>query len=382
MNRSFRNWYWVHKWTSLISTLFLLMLCITGLPLIFSHEISEVSGSVVEPLEMPGVTTQVSIDNIAAAAKQRLPSDVVQYMFQDADEPEYWWVTMAPSVDAVEASAYYVYDARTGDFVFEYPVAQGFVYFMYRLHLDMFAGLSGTLFLGVMGLLLAASLVSGAMIYGRFMTRLEFGTVRKKRNQRLKWLDLHNLLGIVTLCWLMVVGVTGVINTLSVPIFGYWQGTELTRMTQSVSADKPLAGESVSVQNAFDAVKQVSPDTYVSFIAFPGNSFAGPSHFGFFMNGNTPLTSKLLTPILVDARTSEVTEVGKMPWYVTALLVSQPLHFGDYGNLPLKIIWALFDILAIIVLGSGVYLWLKKRKLTAEQRFGLSETPSNVETRI
>ena len=39
-----RAWYLVHKWTSLICTLFLLMLCITGLPLIFHDEIDAVSG--------------------------------------------------------------------------------------------------------------------------------------------------------------------------------------------------------------------------------------------------------------------------------------------------------------------------------------------------
>ena len=37
-------WYLVHKWTSLVCTLFLLMLCVTGLPLIFHHEIHELQG--------------------------------------------------------------------------------------------------------------------------------------------------------------------------------------------------------------------------------------------------------------------------------------------------------------------------------------------------
>jgi hypothetical protein len=32
-----------------------------------------------------------------------------------------------------------------------------------------------------------------------------------------------------------------------------------------------------------------------------------------------------------------------MPWYAQALLVSQPLHFGDYGGLPLKLLWAVLD---------------------------------------
>ena len=42
--------------------------------------------------------------------------------------------------------------------------------------------------------------------------------------------------------------------------------------------------------------------------------------------------------------------------------LSRPLHFGDYGGLPLKIIWALLDLAAILVLASGVYLWLGKRR--------------------
>jgi uncharacterized iron-regulated membrane protein len=55
-----------------------------------------------------------------------------------------------------------------------------------------------------------------------------------------------------------------------------------------------------------------------------------------------------------------------MPWYITALLVSQPLHFGDYGGLPLKIIWAALDLLAIVILGSGIYLWWKRRRIPVE----------------
>ena len=37
-----------------------------------------------------------------------------------------------------------------------------------------------------------------------------FGTLRTARSRRLKWLDYHNLLGIVALAWMTVVGATGV----------------------------------------------------------------------------------------------------------------------------------------------------------------------------
>ena len=71
--------------------------------------------------------------------------------------------------------------------------------------------------------------------------------------------------------------------------------------------------------------------------------------------------------MLVDAQTGELTASQELPWYVTALLISQPLHFGDYGGLPLKILWALLDILTIIVLSSGLYLWFKRRKVSVEE---------------
>mgnify|MGYP003918295757 CR=1 FL=1 len=45
MTRSaIRLWYLVHKWTSLACTAFLLMLCLTGLPLIFHDEIDAAMG--------------------------------------------------------------------------------------------------------------------------------------------------------------------------------------------------------------------------------------------------------------------------------------------------------------------------------------------------
>jgi uncharacterized iron-regulated membrane protein len=54
-----------------------------------------------------------------------------------------------------------------------------------------------------------------------------------------------------------------------------------------------------------------------------------------------------------------------MPWYLRALEVSRPLHFGDYGGTPLKIIWAVLDLVTIIVLCSGLYLWIARRKSAA-----------------
>jgi len=36
-----RRWFWVHKWSSLVCTLFLLVICVTGLPLVLRDELSD-----------------------------------------------------------------------------------------------------------------------------------------------------------------------------------------------------------------------------------------------------------------------------------------------------------------------------------------------------
>ena len=81
--------------------------------------------------------------------------------------------------------------------------------------------------------------------------------------------------------------------------------------------------------------------------------------------------------MLVDAGTNELTASPPLPWYLTALLVSQPLHFGDYGGRPMQILWALLDIATIVVLGSGLYLWLRRRspaKVAAKAATGPDRT--------
>jgi len=362
-----KTWYLVHKWTSLVCTIFLLIICLTGLPLVFPHEIEHWLDDAKPLSDVPASTPPANLDKLVGTALSMYPGEVVDYLFFDPDEPQVY-VGMAKKPGDGQVSGHAVrMDGRTGDVLLDGPpYAQdrfSFMGIMLALHVDLFAGLPGELFLGFMGLLFCVAIVSGVVLYGPFMKKLEFGTVRATRSTRLKWLDLHNLLGIVTLVWAFVVGVTGVINELSTPLFRLWQGTELVRILE------PYKGESVptelaSAQVAADTARKAMPGNEVSFIAFPGTAFGSPHHYIAWMRGDSPLTSRLNTPVLVDGRTGDLTTVARMPWYLTALELSRPLHFGDYAGMPLKIIWALLDIVTIIVLVSGLYLWLARRRAT------------------
>ncbi|MGE3850086.1 MAG: PepSY-associated TM helix domain-containing protein, partial [Gammaproteobacteria bacterium] len=208
-----RRWSFVHTWSSLVCTLFLLMLCLTGLPLVFDDEIaSALNPDAWSPAE-PGAAR--SLDSLLAGALAARPGEVPLFMSFDEDRPVVN-VTTAASLDP-PANGYTLasFDRISGASVPRGTRGEAVMEFLLRLHTDLFLGLPGMLFLGAMGLLFALAVVSGIVLYAPFMRRLSFGTLRLHKSSRTRWLDYHNLLGIVTVAWVLVVGLTGVVNTLA-----------------------------------------------------------------------------------------------------------------------------------------------------------------------
>lgn len=377
-----RGWYLVHKWSSLVCTLFLLMLCVTGLPLVFHDEIDAATGASPGGA-MKGIGSSGSgpgllpLDTMLARALAARPGEVPLFMAFDNDRP-LMTITTGPRPDAPTAQmTTRQFDRATGEAVG--AEGGGVMAFVLRLHTDLFLGLKGELFLGAMGLLFVVAIVSGVVLYAPFMRKLDFGTLRVSRSRRVKWLDYHNLLGIVAFAWMSVVGLTGIINALATPITRIWQSHELADMTRAY-AGKPAVPPSRygSLDTAVAQARKSRPGSNPQFIAFPGGAFSSKHHFAVFLQGDTPLTERMLTPALIDAETGRLTAVRAMPWYSVALSFAQPLHFGDYGGLPLKLLWAVLDGFTIMVLGSGLYLWLGKRGSPLDARLREVESGGRV----
>jgi len=363
-----RRWSFVHTWTSLICTLFMLLLAVTGLPLIFHHELEHLLGEAPQLREMPAGTPHLSLQQLVQAAEQQRPGEVMQYMGWDEDDPNGVVAIMAATAATEPNSSHtFMLDARTGEAV-EMPAANGgLLMFFLRMHVDMFAGLPGKLLLAFMGILFVVAIVSGVVLYAPFMRRLDFAQVRHEKSTRTRWLDLHNLIGIVTLSWACVVGVTGVISATADLLIAAWRNESLMEMVapyRDLPPPEHLASQDRLLQIASEAVPGMETD----FIAFPGTRFSSEHHYAVFMKGNTHLTSHLSMPVLIDAQTLEVTAVGERPWYMDALALSSPLHFGDYGGRPMQILWAVLDVLTIVVLVSGLYLWWARRRNAAVGR--------------
>lgn len=361
-----RKWSFLHKWTSLICTVFMLMLCLTGLPLIFEHEIDEFLADGIPYTTAASGLPMANLDDVVSAAQAQAPNKAIMFI-GDISDDGFWYVNMADTVAGGGTSVTPTIDYYTAEVLDPAARRIGFMAFMLRLHTDMFAGLPGKLFLGLMALLLLVAIVSGVVLYAPFMRRLQFGEVRRDRAARIKWLDLHNLLGIVTLVWVVTVGATGMINTWAELIVSAWRTDQMAEMIAPYAGQPPVT-QPGSLEQAVRAARALEPNMQLGFVAFPGSVISSPHHYAVFMRGTEPLTSRTLKPVLVDAQTLQVTDNRPLPWYMTALLLSQPLHFGDYGGVPMKILWAALDIITIILLGSGLYLWLARRRTSPARK--------------
>jgi uncharacterized iron-regulated membrane protein len=342
-----RTWYLIHKWSSLICTAFLLMLCVTGLPLIFHDEIDAAMGGDAESAlaGAPSAESGLPLDTMLATALAERPGEVPLFMAFSQDSP-LLTVTTGPAPDAPGSEMTLLFfDRATGASLGPAP-GNPLMDFLLQLHTDMFLGQPGMWLLGAMGLLFVLALVSGTVLYAPFMRRLSFGTVRKARSERVRRLDQHNLIGVVALAWMAVIA-----------------------MTAAYADDAPLPPARYgSLDSAMAAAQAALPGQSPQFIGFPGGDWSSGHHYAIFFQGDRPVTQHLLTPALVDAASGALTDSRSMPALNQALMISKPLHFGDYGGLPLKLVWTLLTLATIWVLWTGLLLWFRRRPGEIERR--------------
>ncbi len=364
----------IHRWTSLVSTAFLLVSCISGLPLVFSDELAAISETEPARSSQPSTSPGRSLDQLLRLAHEREPSRFVQFVFWTDRERNALGLGVASRADApLDDVQRELIDMRTGAKLSERPAEGGVLDALLELHKNLFLGAVGDAVYVAVALLFLLSTVSGALIYGPFMKKLDFGTVRR-HSSKLKWLDLHNLVGIATVGWALVIGGTGLINTLESTLFAAWQNDRLATLLAAHAHESPVMKPS-SLDAALATARAALPGLEPTSIGLFGTRYGTPHHNLVWMHGTTKLRSRLFTPVLIDAETGALLTAEPLPWYLRALELSRPLHFGDYGGLPLKLIWAALDLCALFLLLSGLRLWFLKWGPPASRPVDPARTP-------
>src|SRR5690606_14175733 len=136
-----KRWFWWHKWTRLSCRVFLLMICITGLPLIFHEEImhggADDQRAATDAMAAP-------LDDVVANGLQLYPDKVLRFVYWDDEEPGSVFLSLSDSLMAPPDNFKVLQmAAHTGQLAEDLALDEGFMYTMLRLHTDMFAGIPG-----------------------------------------------------------------------------------------------------------------------------------------------------------------------------------------------------------------------------------------------
>ncbi|MFW7380672.1 MAG: PepSY-associated TM helix domain-containing protein [Oligoflexus sp.] len=366
--KTFQKLYKWHRWLGLFLSLHLLILLATGSILVFRSELEKTfypapSHHIETDRKRPALSFQALLDQ----ALEKHPNDRPLALFIDEENSELVQIRLGIDQSKQFRGARRITSDRFGQELASNSPGEKQSTLLDQvliLHREFFLGSFGKFYVALIGCLFILSLVTGLYIYGPLMKKLSFAWIRGPSLPR--WSDIHKLIGVLSFAWCLLIAVSGSILAVSGTLLKIYQYTELKQLNQEFPDPGP-AQSIISLDEALKMASDASPDLAFSFVSFPGNEFSTKRHFLFFMKGVTPLTEKLRTLVLVDALTGKVIEVRELPWYLQAALLSEPLHFGDYGGMSLKIIWAVLGLLSLTLPVSGLWIvWLKRRKKLAE----------------
>jgi uncharacterized iron-regulated membrane protein len=224
----------------------MLMLCITGLPLIFHHEIDHLLHDEAQAAPV-AEGTLASLDLVAKNSLTKDPGMVPHFWIWDPDDANAMMISIGKTLEASPVDNRIVrVSAHTAQYLDAPDVTGRFTYIMLKREYRHVCRSAGEIVSRLMGILFCVAIISGIVVYAPSMRKLKFGTYRRDRLRVVCWLDIHNLSGIVLVMWMLVVGFTGVINTWAELVIKVWQFGQLAEMTAQYK-DKLLPAHPSSI---------------------------------------------------------------------------------------------------------------------------------------
>lgn len=267
----------------------------------------------------------------------------------------------------------FLIDAYSGE-KFENPINFQLSQFIYDLHIDLNIP-AGEYIIGFVTLFFFFALVSGIFIHARKLIG-NFFKYRNENQPRSKLLDMHNVVGVMSLPFTLMYAISGLIFNLVIiyqiafAVFLY-QGDQAALLSdagvQQISEEwqgKPL------VMNTIDGFYQQAVEKYndtpstmqiynygdesavVRFFVRPVNSLTQVNEITYYMKDGS-IHSQF------NAENGNTLREG--------LRVFSTLHFADFAGVDLRILYFILGAGVCVLIVSGNLLWIEQRSRKRNQ---------------
>ncbi|SMD08236.1 PepSY-associated TM helix domain-containing protein [Pedobacter africanus] len=365
-----QNLLWkIHHWAGLYTGIIIGILCFTGAVAVFIPEIDlmiqkhyySVSSS---PYTIP------KIDRALAQAKKDYPK--MSGLIIDMPDKPGQVATFSFAVkgkDKASSKFHFLFvDAGKDEIVGSRDRQNSLANYLRQMHVRLYEGFWGRQLVGLAGIAFIVLTLTGLLIYGDFMKKQPYPKIRKK-NTRILMADWHKILGISALAFNFVIACTGAWLGL-LPKFMSWFGVKSPDHFQApIFMDKKEdAGMVVHWDEVFKAVKQHFPELKPGYMRASEDGSATIEVHGSI---EAQIYERNINALVLSKKSYQPLhkfEVAKAAFADKLYAVQEALHFGDFGGLGLKILYAVLGLTSgfLSVSGFVVYLYRtdKKKKRT------------------
>ncbi|MYN02309.1 PepSY domain-containing protein [Pseudoduganella sp. DS3] len=227
----------------------------------------------------------------------------------------------------------------------------------------------GVYLMGVAGVLYFLALVSGLILLLPTLVK-DFFALRQGKNRKRFWLDAHNVVGIASLPFHIVISLTVIVFAFHDQFYDALQQVVYGERKMWVRpAGAPGPGDATRLMPASELVKRVQQQapgfavTELLYMDVEGKRplvRAGVAHQGYVVRG------AVSGYVLLEPYTGQVLNTSMLPtksdtWSrIVAPFFS--LHFGSYGGDWMRWVYFVFGLAGAFLFYSGNLLWVEKRR--------------------
>jgi uncharacterized iron-regulated membrane protein len=343
----------IHSIAGLLSGLFILLMSLSGAILVFNEEL--------DSLQYPSIINDgnkqiISIDSCYCNLQKQYPRAQISNcnIAESIQQPFIFTIYDSSYKDGAEAMQVFIHP-QSGLILKTRSGKNNLMSWITGFHSSFHLGKKGEWLLGFFSLVFLISITTGVILYRKnIWTALTF----KKRV--FKRTNFHQLAGVYALLFNLMIGITG-----------FWmQRYVFKKEFYKTDNYKPVFKKSPSLFYALDSsVKQLKEKFpgFAGYVIYFAQSKKGKTSIYGSQSSNSFIHSKKFADaIFLDstgqpAMTAFVNEIDASSRYD---IINAQVHYGQYGGLPVKIIYCLFGLTGGLLSITGFLLWIKRKNKT------------------
>ena len=345
----------VHLYLGLVVGIFLAAIALTGSLLVFSPEIERFFNP--QLLQVIPQAERIPLENVLQIVEKAYPQNQALSILLPREAKEVCQVWMRSKNE--EVVSVYV-NPYSGKIKGARLMKETFTGFILTLHAELAAGDSGHLVVGICGLVMLGLTFTGLVLWTGWRNLARGFSINWKAHWQRTVFDLHNVSGIVSVAFLMLISATGTAIIFYAPVQStlYWLTNE--KPQPALTSHPHSSSLRQNLDEILHQVNTVLPEAKTTFISLPLTPEAIFKVRKKFPNEPHP---NGISTIYLDQYSGKILQADSVNSASVANRILNslyPLHIGSYGGIYLRLTHAIAGLAAIVLFMTGVMMWRQR----------------------